>query len=111
MEADWVKRERDGRLARRLPVGIRVYLGSLENYGPIETSRTENVGPQGARLVTQRPWHAREAVLILVSHTNLRIRGEVIYCVPREDGKFEVGVGWKSPPVNWTDMPPEALAS
>jgi hypothetical protein len=111
MWEDRVKPEREGRLARRLPMGIRVILESVENTGPIEVTHTENVGPQGARLVTQHPRRAREPVLFLVSRTSLRIRAQVIYCVPRRDGKFEIGVRWNSPPVNWTDMPPEAHAS
>ena len=111
MESGRVKREPEGRLARRLPVAVRVYLESMEESGLIENAHTMNVAPQGVRLLTQNSWRAREEVLIRVSHTSFRIRGQVIYCQPREDGKFEVGVAWKNPPINWAEMPPEALAS
>lgn len=104
-------REREGRLARRLPVAVRVLLESMENSGPIENTRTENVAPQGVRLLTQHPWGRHQEVLIRVSHTSLRIRAKIIYCLARDDGRFEIGVAWNSPAVNWAEMPPEALAS
>lgn len=111
MKGAGLEREREGRLGRRLPLGVWVFLTSMENCGLIETTRTENVGPQGLRLMSQRPWRASQDVLIQVSHTNLRLRGQVVYCLPRPDGRFAVGVALTSPSVNWADMPPEAAAS
>ena len=103
--------KREGRVARRLSLGIRVYLESLEGNKPAETTHTENVAPQGVRVLTARSWRAREELLLVVPHAGWRLRAQVIYCLPRQDGKFEVGVAWRSPPINWAEVPPEALAS
>lgn len=103
--------KREGRLARRTELGIRVVLEGLESSRPVETTHTQNVAPRGVRVITETPWRAREELLLRISHTGWRLRAKVIYCIPREDGKFEMGVAWITPSINWAELPPEAMAS
>lgn len=102
---------RDGRLARRMTLRVRVFLESPEGQRPRESTYTENVSSRGLRVLTGYLWRAREEVLITVVPSGLRRRGRVVYCIPREDGGFRVGVGWGSAPINWTEVTPEAVAS
>ncbi|HYX67706.1 MAG TPA: hypothetical protein VE825_01125, partial [Terriglobales bacterium] len=86
-------------------------LESSEGQRPRETAYTENVSPRGLRVLTAYLWRSREEVLITVVPSGLRRRGHVVYCVPREDGRFLAGIGWGSAPINWADVAPEVVAS
>lgn len=103
-KAEGVMVGREGRLARRIPLRVRVILETIGASGPIEVTYTENVSPQGACAVTANPWRAKQELIVSVAQTGLRRRARVAYCQRREDGKFIIGVYWHAPPVNWSEL-------
>ncbi len=102
---------KEGRLARRIPLRFRVLLVGLEATRKWETVCTENVSPEGMRVLTDRPWRRQEELLMSVGPVGPRRHGRIIYCKPRADGKYEVGIKWKDSPINWADVYPEEAKS
>ncbi len=54
----------NGRIEKRLPTLVPVYLASLEEPRSRERTLTENVSPHGARVISQRFWQSGEESLI-----------------------------------------------
>jgi len=65
--ATWRRLEQklfDGRIEKRLPASVPVYLTSLREPRSGEQTTTENVSPHGARTISKRLWRAGEEVLV-----------------------------------------------
>jgi len=61
--AKWSRLEQklfDGRIEKRLPVSVPVYLASLREPRSGERTTTENVSPHGARTTSKRFWRFGE---------------------------------------------------
>src|SRR6266436_5605982 len=54
----------DGRIEKRLPVSVPIYLAHLNELRAREQTVTENVSPHGARILTKRFWRTGEEALI-----------------------------------------------
>ncbi len=54
----------NGRIEKRLPTSVPVYLASVEEPRSRERTLTENVSPHGARVISQRFWQSGEESLI-----------------------------------------------
>ena len=54
----------DGRIEKRVPTSVPVYLVSLEDSRTRERTLTENVSPQGVRVISKRSWRPGEESLI-----------------------------------------------
>jgi hypothetical protein len=102
---------REGRLAKRVVLKIRVFLESPEGAKPKEATCTENVSPRGLRVYTKYLWQPREELLVTVAKSGIRRRGRVVYCVPVEGGWFRAGISWDGMPIDWAHVDPEAVAS
>ena len=58
------KRLFDGRIEKRLPTSVPVYLASIGEPRARERTLTENVSPHGVRVISKRPWQSGEGSLI-----------------------------------------------
>jgi hypothetical protein len=93
----------DGRIEKRVPMRIPVYLGSLIKPRTAERALTENVSPHGARVVTKRSWHPGEDQWITPLSGQFQLPAQVIYCQPLANGDYCVGLDFRGRPVNWED--------
>jgi hypothetical protein len=93
----------DGRIEKRIPMGIPVYLVSLKKQGTVERVLTENVSPHGARVVTKLRWRPGEDQWITALSGQIQLPAQVIYCQPLANGDFCVGLDFRGHPVNWED--------
>jgi hypothetical protein len=93
----------DGRIEKRIPMGIPVYLGSLGKPRTAERVLTENVSPHGARVVTKRRRQPGEDQWITPLSGQFELPAQVIYCQPLANGDFCVGLDFRGCPVNWED--------
>ena len=94
----------DGRIEKRLPTSVPVYLASLEEPRSRERTLTENISPHGARVISQRFWQSGEASLISRLTGEFRQIGRVIYCLPTAGDRFCVGVEFQGRTVNWGEQ-------
>jgi hypothetical protein len=81
-----------GRIEKRLPASVPVYLTSLEEPRSRERTLAENVSPHGVRLISKRSWRPGEESLITPLTGDFPRVGTVIYCVPKTADYFYVGV-------------------
>jgi hypothetical protein len=97
------KRMFDGRIEKRLPTSVPVYLGSLEDPRTPERTLTENVSPHGACVLSKRSWQPGEESLITPLEGECPQVGRVIYCLPKERDRFCLGIEFLDRAVNWGD--------
>ena len=91
----------DGRIEKRLPTSVPVYLASLDEPRSRERTITENVSPHGARVVSQRFWQSGEESLITPLRGEFPRVGRVIYCLPKTVDRFCLGVEFPDRTVKW----------
>jgi len=91
----------DGRVEKRLPTSVPVYLASLEEPRSRERTLTENVSSRGVRVISQRFWQSGEESLITPLTGEFRQVGRVIYCLPTAGDRFCVGVEFSDRTVKW----------
>src|SRR5205809_3033268 len=91
----------NGRIEKRLPTLVPVYLASLGEPRSRERTLTENVSPHGARVISQRFWQSGEESLITPLTGEFRQVGRVIYCLAKGEDRFCVGVGFPDGAGKW----------
>jgi len=99
-----IQRLFDGRIEKRLPSSVPVYLGLLEDPRTPERTLTENVSPHGARVISRRNWRPGEEPLISPLTGELPRVGRVIYCLPKTRDRFCLGVEFPDPTVEWGEL-------
>jgi hypothetical protein len=91
----------DGRIEKRLPASVPVYLSSLREPRSGERTTTENVSPHGARTTSKRFWRFGEGALIAPLTGEFTRLGRVVYCEARIGGRFCLGLEFADCSVNW----------
>jgi hypothetical protein len=95
----------DGRLEKRIPIAVSVYLASAREPRSGEKTLTENVSLHGARVVTKGPWQPGEQSLITSLTGEFAGRpATVVYSQPLADGRFCVGLEFPGCAVNWGEL-------
>src|SRR6266566_3329764 len=94
-------RQFDGRIEKRLPTSVHVYLASLDEPRARERTLTENVSPHGARVISQRSWRSGEESVVTFLTGEFPHVGKVIYCVPKAGDRFCLGVEFSDRTVKW----------
>ena len=91
-----------GRVEKRLPMAVPVWLTSLRNPGPFEKAVTENVSSAGARIIVGGRKEPSEDVVLLCSPGCIA-EAEVVYtqALPGEDNYFALGVRLQGNPKGW----------
>lgn len=98
------KRLFDGRIEKRLPTSVPVYLASLEEPHVRERTPTENVSPHGARVTSKRSLQPGEELLIRPLTGEFPQVGTVVYCLPITRHHFYLGVEFLDRAVNWGEQ-------
>ena len=80
------------RTGDRKRVRLAVDLSGLDVHTAAQQGITENVSPRGARVLTSKPLHPNDRVVVRSLLGNLRSRGRVVYCQKLESGSFAVGL-------------------
>jgi hypothetical protein len=80
-----------GRLEKRYPLAITLYLLSLEGTRREEQASSENVSSLGARVLTKNRWEVGERLRMGFLTGEFLREGRVVYC-ERLEGGFRLGV-------------------
>jgi hypothetical protein len=82
-----------GRFERRIAKAKIVELLHMDEL-PMEKheATTENVSPQGARIITDSICAPGKPVLLNAPEEKLKLPARVVYCQRLEDGRFAVGL-------------------
>src|SRR5437660_11963113 len=91
----------NGRIEKRLPTLVPVYLASLQEPRSRERTLTESASPHGARVISQRFWQSGEESLITPLTGEVREVGRVVYCSPTAGDRLCGGVAFADHPVTW----------
>jgi PilZ domain-containing protein len=94
----------DGRIEKRVPMAVQVYLVRTKEPHTSEKALAENVSPHGARVVTKQIWQPGEQPLITPLTSDFPQPARVVYCHPRANGSFCVGVEFEGRSVKWGDL-------
>lgn len=95
----------DGRIEKRFPTAVPVYVVSSNGPRTVDRALTENVSPHGVRLITGQPWQPDESLLITPPTGEFQVQGRVVYCRPLPNGRFSVGLEFRGRPINWAEWP------
>lgn len=90
------------RTGDRKRVRLAVDLSGLDVHTAAQLGVTENVSPRGARVVTSKPLHPDDRIILRSLLGNLRSRGRVVYCQKLEGGSFAVGLELTISVGEWT---------
>ena len=85
-----------GRTEHRMDVSLA---GRLETGGesPLrERVRIRNLSSHGARVISDRPWQARDQVNLAEAVGDYHLDAEVIYCERLPDNRYAVGLKFAS---------------
>jgi PilZ domain len=93
----------DGRIEKRSLAVVPVYLVTAEEPRSSERVFTRNVSPHGARLVSKRLWRPGEEPFLTPTTGESAQPARVVYCHPRSEGGFYVGVQFSERSVQWPD--------
>src|SRR5437879_10521013 len=78
----------DGRIEKRLPASVPVYLASLKEPRSGEQTTTENISPHGASTISKRLWRAGETALVAPFTGGIPQVSRVVYCEQKTYGRF-----------------------
>jgi|HubBroStandDraft_3_1064219.scaffolds.fasta_scaffold214862_1 hypothetical protein len=90
----------EGRIEKRTPVALPVYLLPAEQLFLAEKAVTVNVSSRGARVITKRRWQAEDQPWLASLFNEFRLQSRVVYCQPLPDGRFCVGLSFQSGFIN-----------
>lgn len=99
----------DGRLEKRIPMAVLVRLVRAKEPRASERALTENVSPHGARVGTKQLWQPGEELLINILIGDSPQSARVVFCHPRANGGFHVGVEFEGGSVKWGDCSPSIV--
>jgi hypothetical protein len=91
----------DGRIEKRIPTAVSVYLVTAEELLFAERAITVNVSPHGARVVSRRNWRTAEKPWLASTTNDIRLQANVVYCEPLADGHFGIGLQFGSAITDW----------
>jgi hypothetical protein len=89
------------RAEERIPMAIPVYLVSLKEPGTAEQVLTENVSSHGASVVTKQSWQPHEQQWTTTLVNKFLCPARVVYCLPRPNNSFCVGLEFREFPPSW----------
>jgi hypothetical protein len=99
------------RREKRVPMAIAVQLCGHADMPGIETTFTENVSSQGARVYSVRPWKKNEQLWVASLPGGFRSQARVAYCERQEGNGFAVGLEFLNPAGDWVIAQPPAAGS
>ena len=93
----------NGRIDKRLPIAVVVYLGPVQDrtVKESELTCTDNISVNGARVISRRPWQPGELVQLTTLKNEDSIGGKVVYCQKLEDDRYLIGVNIQGLSAKW----------
>jgi hypothetical protein len=95
----------DGRIDKRVPMAVSLYVISLKEPGIAERVITENVSSNGARIITKQRCQPGEQQQVTPLSGEFQLRARVVYCQPLPHKGFCVGLEFRERSVNWGNVP------
>jgi PilZ domain len=93
----------DGRIEKRTATVVPVRLLTTKEPRVSEKAFTRNVSPHGARVVTNRLWQLGEEPLVTPLTGEFPQPARVVYCQPRANGGFYLGLQFTARSVRWDE--------
>ncbi len=81
-----------GRNEKRTAKAVYVEVLRLDEPQPVKRAVTENVSPQGVRIVTEYDCRPGKQLVVTAPEEGIRSLARVVYCDPVESSKFAVGL-------------------
>ena len=93
----------NGRIDKRFPIAVVVYLGQVQDRTAKEPELTctDNISVNGARVISRRPWQPGELVQLTPLKDEDSIRGKVVQCQKLEDDRYLIGVNIQGLSAKW----------
>ena len=92
---------RDARKEKRDHQKLQVLLSPVEEPLVTEVGWTENVSPNGLRMLTEWPWPRDTQLTVLSSESELWERARVVYCQPLSGSLFALGLEFLTRTPEW----------
>ena len=89
------------RSEKRVPMEVGVRITGHEAIPGTETTFTQNVSPNGARVLSTRPWKTNDRMVISTMTGSFRAMARVAYCTVTAESNFAVGVEFIEPKGRW----------
>jgi hypothetical protein len=87
-----LKKPVEHRMEARIPTKVGLELSGPDEPLIYETTFTENVSRQGARVLTKRRWSPNDSVLVKLPQEGLSSRARITYCQPLKGDRFAMGL-------------------
>jgi hypothetical protein len=94
------------RLENRDATTLAVTLSSLRQSPVVETTFTENLSSRGARVVSTQGWCPGERLSFALLPGDFCVTARVVYCYPRRDREFALGLEFLEPVARWFPRAP-----
>ena len=93
-----------GRMEKRLPIAIVVRLAHERDQSAdgAELTYTDNVSAHGARVISDHPWKTGDTATVTSLKDEVAIRGKVVYCQKRQEGRYYIGLNFLDRGVVWS---------
>ncbi len=93
-----------GRMEKRLPIAIVVRLAHEQDQpaDSAELTYTDNVSAHGARVISDHPWKTGDTATVTSLKDEVAIRGKVVYCQKRQEGRYYIGLNFLDRGVVWS---------
>ncbi len=93
-----------GRMEKRLPIAIVVRLAHEQDQSAdgAELTYTDNVSAHGARVISDHPWKTGDTATVTSLKDEVAIRGKVVYCQKRQEGRYYIGLSFLDRGVVWS---------
>jgi PilZ domain len=95
----------DGRIEKRDPTEVPMYIESLNERRVAEKTLAADISAHGAQVATQWRWQAGEQVLVVPLKGEAQLPAQVVYCRALANGTFCVGLHFRGRAINWDDWP------
>jgi PilZ domain len=89
------------RTENRIPMEIGVYLEGNRQVPGAESTFTENVSANGARVVSVRKWEPDDRLVFISRNGEFRSSARVAYCQPLQSDGFAIGVEFLETKGRW----------
>ncbi len=94
------------RTENRIPMEIGCYLEGNRQVPGAESTFTENVSSNGARVVSVRRWDPDDRLVFTARNGEFRSSARVAYCQPLQGDGFAIGVEFLEPKGRWVVQSP-----
>ena len=93
----------NGRIDKRFPIAVVVYLGQVQDRTVKETELTctDNISVNGARVISNHPWETGEMAQLTPLKEEATVRGKVVYCKKFGDDRYFIGLNIQGLSVRW----------